>query len=65
MEIDFSDREKAARGADFFNALLNAYPYRAIFRPCRPQIQLLIEATTILTQGAVEGENDDDEENEE
>jgi len=22
LEIDFSDREKAARGADFFNALL-------------------------------------------
>ena len=23
LEIDFSDREKAARGADFFNALLD------------------------------------------
>jgi len=23
LEIDFSDREKAARDADFFNALLN------------------------------------------
>ena len=33
---------------------LNASPYRAIFRPYRPQVQDHIEATTILTQGATQ-----------
>ncbi len=31
---------------------LNASPYRAIFRPYRPQVQDHIGATTILTRGA-------------
>jgi len=31
---------------------LNASPYRAIFRPYRPQVPDHIGATTILTQGA-------------
>jgi len=52
ISLDTSPTSALSGGNNLATTLfLNASPYRAISPPRRPQVQLLIEATTILTHG--------------